>query len=223
MKRTANPELDKLILQHLSDKYKLKEKREGIHLSSLVYCLTRGWYDLRARIEPTEREILLWALGYGLQEVLTPSNASTPILEYEGIIYRPDMLFELNGMLVELKTTRTSIKTATLALPDTWLSYIKGGCKIRDTKKYELAGLYMMGNYAPPFPLLYSETLEFDNEEIEEQWAHLLVRRDIYRGSISSNIPPKPFTYCYEWECRDCRYRLLCETIAGRSSNGYQG
>lgn len=153
MIRTANPNMDNRILEYLSTKYKLSEKREGIHLSSLVYCLTRGTLDLFKQIEPTKEELLLWTLGYGLQEVLTPPDATAPVIEHHiagydlPLIYRPDMELKIGNLTVEVKTTRQSLKKAKVALPETWLKYIMGGCVIRGINSYELSGLYMMGNY----------------------------------------------------------------------------
>lgn len=215
MKRTPNPVLDRLIIDHLAKKYKLKEKREGIHLSTLVYCLTRSFYDLTMPIEPTDEELMLWALGYGLQEVLTPAEATTPTFEEEGIVYRPDMVFEMEGFTLELKTTRASLKKNLLNLPETWVEYIMGGCHIRKIKSYELSGLYLMGNYAPPFPQIYSETLSFNKTELDENWERILLRRSAYQAAIDRDTPPTPYRWNKEWECNNCRYSTVCSAVEG--------
>ncbi len=213
MKRLPNPALDRLILNHLVEKYKLKQPREEIHLSTLIYCLTRSFFDQIAPVEPTDEEVMLWALGYGLQDVLTPAAATTPIFEEDGIIFRPDMVFELGNFLVELKTTRQSLKRAKEALPETWIEYIMGGCHIRNINQYELSGLYMMGSYAPPFPEIYSETLIFEQEELDDNWSYILGRKKVYETALALNEPPTPFMYCKEWECRNCRYKLQCDAL----------
>lgn len=200
------------MLDGLADKYKLREKREGIHLSTLVYCLTRSFFDQQAPVEPTDNEIMLWALGYGLQEVLTPKQATTPIFELEGIVYRPDMVFEVGAYLVELKTTRSGIKRyAEGNYPETWIEYIKGGCYIRSVLSYDLSVLYIAER---PIPKFKSETLIFEPEELEANWQDLSSRKDIYSTALASDNPPAPFTTCKEWECKNCRYRLQCEAIA---------
>jgi hypothetical protein len=156
---------------------------------------------------------MLFALGYGLQDVLTPPDAHTPTIECEGIIYRPDMLLDLpNFGLVELKTTRMSSKKD--ELPDTWLEYIKGGCYIRSTNTYDLSVLYMMGNYAPPFPRLASFRLEFEQAELDSNWQYLMTRKQIYESHLADNTPPEPYMWSKDWECSKCRYKLTCEAVA---------
>jgi len=213
MRRIPNPELDRIILNHLADLYKIKEKREGIHLSTLVYCLTKSFFDQKSPIMPTDEEVMLFALGLGLQDVLTPKTAATPVFEKDGILYTPDFVFPIDSRYVELKTTRTSLDKAKVALPETWIEYIMGGCYIRGINSYELATLYILGNYKPPFPQIYSETLVFEDEELQANWDNLLSRKKVYEGALESNLPPVPFSYNKEWECKSCRYKLQCEAI----------
>ncbi len=213
MERKPNAELDRLILDHLSNKYQLKQKREGIHLSTLVYCLTRSFFDQLAPVEPTDEELMLWALGYGLQDVLTPANAETPTYEKDGIVFRPDFVLPLEFGYCELKTTRASLKKNKESLPETWIEYIMGGCYMQGVTEYQLSSLHLMGSYAPPFPELYSETLVFEVEELQDNWERIVNRRDIYQLSLATNQPPTPFTFNKDWECKNCRYKLQCEAM----------
>src|SRR4030042_522064 len=217
MIRLDNPELDIFILNHLAETYKLKEKREGIHLSTLVYCLTKSFFDQQSPIEPTDEELMLFALGYALQDVMTPEGAETPIYEADGIVFRPDFYLPYSNELCEIKTTRASLKTNMKALPETWIEYIMGGCHMRGKTEYQLSVLYLMGNYAPPFPLIHSETLMFTGEELDNNWQRLLERKSIYEKSLILNVPPEPFKYCKDWECKNCRYKLMCEALASMS------
>jgi len=113
---------------------------------------------------------MLFSLGYGLQDVLTPPDADAPVIEKEGILYRPDMI--LSNRLNEIKTTRKSAKYHYMedSLPVTWVDYMMGGCALMGTREYDLIILYMMGNYSPPFPEVYAETVQFEQKEIEENW-----------------------------------------------------
>lgn len=227
MQKIENPEMSRLILNHLSDLYKIKEKREGIHLSTLVYCLTRSFFDQLAPVEPTDEEVMLFSLGFALQDVLTPSKAVTPVYEKDGITFSPDFVLELEagkpqpflakgGTLtplkyVELKTTRMS--SSKEDLPETWIEYIQGGCYMRGVNEYELAVLYMMGNWHPPFPEIKSYKLIFDDEELQSNWKRLLDRKDVYEEAIRTTQPPHPFCHNKEWECKNCRYILQCQAI----------
>ncbi|KKN19281.1 hypothetical protein LCGC14_0947460 [marine sediment metagenome] len=220
MKRVDNPELKRLVLNHLADQYNIKEVREPNHLSSYVYCRTRTFLDQKQTTEPTDEEVMLFAIGYGLQDVLTPKDAIAPVYEQDGIIYRPDMSFNPAAseveQLVELKTTRKSAKNHFMDeyLPLTWLDYMMGGCYIRGTQQYDLIILYLMGNYAPPFPQLYCDTFYFDKLELEENWKKIVEHKQVLEEALASDQPPTPFQHCYEWECKYCRYNLVCQTIA---------
>jgi len=214
MERIPNPELDRLILDHLAEKYKIKQPREGIHLSTLVYCLTRSFFDTRGAVEPTDEEVMLFSLGLGLQDVLTPAGAETPVYELDGIMFSPDFVLRIQSeQYCELKTTRMSLKRAKEALPETWIEYIMGGCYMRQVNTYELSGLYMMGNYAPPFPQIYSETLRFTDEELLLNWDHIIQRRDDYLDCLAKNTPPTPYVYCKDWECNYCRHKMTCQVL----------
>src|SRR4030042_7169445 len=97
MKRQDNPELQRKLLNHLASLYKIKEVREPNHLSSYIGCRTKTFFDQQQAIEPTDQEVMLFALGYGLQDVLTPKESKAKLYEFEGVIYRPDMSFEVTA------------------------------------------------------------------------------------------------------------------------------
>ena len=225
MRRRDNPELKNRILKHLADKYNIMEVREPGHLSSYVTCRTKAFLDQKQTAEPTEQEVMLFSIGYGLQDVLTPKDASAPVLEKYGIIYRPDMTFlgteELVGRLVEVKTTRKSAKNHFMDefLPLTWLDYMKGGCYIAEKTEYDLIILYMMGSYSPPFPQIYAETDEFDDDEIDEAWNRLMSNKAVLDTALELGEPPAPFQNCYDWECQYCRYKLVCQTLDSVGDN----
>jgi hypothetical protein len=164
-------------------------------------------------LEPTDREIMLFAIGLGLQDILTPKQAVVPVFEKGGVIFSPDFMFPIGNIYCELKTTRASLKKNLVSLPEVWVEYIMGGCFLRETNTYELSGLYILGSYAPPFPEIYSETLVFDDDEIYENWERLMERKVVYEKALETNQPPTPFKYCKKWECDHCRYSLQCNAL----------
>ena len=214
MKRLDNPELKRKVLDHLSNLYHIKEIREPNHLSSYVYCRTKGFLDQKQTSVPNDEEVMLFALGYGLQDVLTPKDATAPLIEKCGIMYRPDFILSVRQN--EIKTTRKSARNHYLDeyIPQTWLDYMMGGCYMMETSEYDLIVLYMMGDYAPPFPQLYCDTFYFDKIELEGKWQEIMEHKAILDKSIALGIPPVPFANCYDWECKYCRYRLVCNTVA---------
>ena len=223
MRKVENPELKRKLLDHLAGLYKIKEVREPNHLSSYISCRTRTFLDQKQTTEPTDEEVMLFALGYGLQDVLTPKESQAKLYNFEGIIYRPDMSFEVShaevDKLLELKTTRKSAKYHYMedSVPETWLAYMQGGCKIVGTRQYDLAVLYMMGNYSPPFPQLYTDTFYFDQVEIDGNWQVIQANKAVLDRALETGVIPTPFQHCHEWECKFCRYKLMCETIVKAS------
>ena len=211
MEIADNPELSRQILDHLADLYGIKKKREGTHLSTLIYCLTRSFFDQKGPVEPTDQEVMLFSLGYGLQDVLTPKKTETPIYEKDGITFSPDFIFPVEGRLVEIKTTRMSSSKG--EFPETWLEYMMGGCYMQGINEYELSVLHILGNYKPPFPQIKSYHLTFDEKELMENWGYLIGRRDTYQDALDNSVPPQPYSFCKEWECKNCRYKLQCEAI----------
>ena len=210
--------MEQYALTHLSDLYNIRQQRQGIHLSTVIYCLTRAYFDFTQYIQPTEEEVMLFALGYGLQDVLTPQEAEAPVFEKDGITYSPDFMLKMDDTYFEIKTTRMSMDKG--YLPDTWIEYIMGGCYIRDITEYELVVLYMMGNWKPPFPKIYAETLKFDQEEILENWYNIIGRRDVLLHDLDAKRPPTPTLWCKEWECKYCRYKIVCDAIEIGGTNG---
>ena len=214
MKRTDNPELKRTVLNHLADLYKIREVREYNHLSSYITCRTKGFLDQKQTSEPTDTEVMLFALGYALQDVITPKDAKAPVINKNNILYRPDMI--LSNRLNEIKTTRKSAKYHFLddSLPVTWVEYMLGGCYMMGKNEYDLIVLYMMGDYAPPFPLIYAETIYYEDKEIQDNWEYILKNKATLDKSLETGIMPEPFHNCYDWECKYCRYNLVCETMA---------
>ena len=215
MNITENKPLTRLMLDSLATKYKIKEKRLGIHLSTLIYCLTRQQFDQQQPVEPTDEEVMLFALGFGLQDVLTPSDATMPVIKKDGVTYSPDFVLALgSGGLTELKTTRMSAKKADQHdFPETWVEYMKGGCFIKDCETYNLSVLYMMGSYSPPFPIIRSFTFQFDEDELLDNWQYLMDRKEVYVDALASGELITPYSRCKDWECKYCRYSLICQTM----------
>ena len=214
MRRYDNPELKRKVLDHLASLYHIKEIREPNHLSSYIYCRTRGFLDQKQAATPNDEEVMLFALGYGLHDVLTPVDADTPLIEKHGIIYRPDMILSFRQN--EIKTTRKSARNHYLDefMPQTWLDYMMGGCYLMDTSEYDLIVLYLMGDYKPPFPQLYCDTFYFDKVELDANWEKLISRKERLDWALEENVPPEPFQHCYSWECKNCRYTLVCNILA---------
>jgi len=217
-----NTEARRFILDSLSDKYNLNMVREGIHLSSLIYCLTKSYLDTKQTMRCTDDEVLLFTTGFALEAVLIPNLpiVTSPTYEVDGIFYRPDFVvldYEGSGaqpsQLCEIKSTRKGMKKHMEELPEKWLTYQKAGCHMMNTNEYNLYTLLVAER---PKPDLVCETIIYTAEEIEENWEYIITRRNVYRDALEQQKLPEPREHCDPWECGMCRYQLVCDTLQGQ-------
>lgn len=66
------------MLERLRQKY-LTEKPLP-HLTEVIYCITKSYYERVDKIEPTDKELQLWSVGFGLEDVLLKDK--NPALNY---------------------------------------------------------------------------------------------------------------------------------------------
>lgn len=221
MKIQLHPALTKQVLQLLEEEYRLVKPIP--HLTELIYCLTRSYFDRVSPLVPTSREILLFSVGWGLERLLLKAQRKLEPGCCEGIYYAPDFLAftEVPG---ELKTTRIGEDKLTSldpeAFPLTWRQQILGYMKCKEREVFELAVLHLMGNYKPPFPSMSSFRIEVSREEIEENWAWLQARKETYLAFLAQERVPVPYVFCEPWECKECRYAVRCSALAALAQEG---
>lgn len=215
MKMTVNPELESAVLKWIDKKYKLSQSRDGLHLSTLLGCLTKSYLDQCGPIELSKKEVLYFSTGFGLQEVMGPEKQET-IHIYEGITFRPDFeLDELNGRSDtngEMKSTRkraNSIQEEDGSdLPVGWVRYMMGVCKAKGNQHYDLAIIHLIE------PDLKCWSCEFTQEEIDTNWEWIVQRKQAWDAFQKSKAVPTPFAYAEEWECKSCRYKIVCDGLS---------
>jgi len=135
MIRTPNDQLIRETLEHLKKLYIDTNRHEGIHLTDLIYCLTRSYWDKVDPLPPTDEEVLLFSLGWGLQQVLVPREQDAEVLCVDGIYMSPDFI-SLGGVMAELKTTRQSSRRKNpnskeyepSPFSETWVEQMMGYC-----------------------------------------------------------------------------------------------
>ncbi|KKL78130.1 hypothetical protein LCGC14_2027870, partial [marine sediment metagenome] len=121
------------------------------HVTELIYCLTRSWYQRRKPLPFTPREVLLFSTGVGLEGVLLKRHKQQVDGVRDGIGYATDFL-TYEGYPGELKLTRLSAKKGPDELPSTWMRQILSYLKCNNDDRMLLAVMHLMGDYAPPFP-----------------------------------------------------------------------
>jgi len=225
IQRIEDLETRRFILDGLSKSYGLTQKREGVHLSSLIYCLTKAFLDQNQTMGCTDEEVLLFSTGFGLEEVLIPKlfGVECPLYFKDGISYRPDFVLHAEEgidsdkpsiMPYEIKSTRKGMKSYMGTIPEMWVIYQLAGCKIMEVNEYRLVGLLVSER---PVPQLICETIIYEQGDIESNWEYILGRRDVYVEAMRSLKAPTPGKYCNDWECKNCRYSIVCDAIAAYS------
>jgi len=205
MKQTLIEAPRRAILEMLKKEY--HKEFEFPHVTELIYCLTKSYYDRVQPIQPTDKEMMLFATGYGMQKLIIPGRGVTG--ECEGIHWSADQLsMVVDGEVIvgELKCTRMS--TSKTDLPEGWYKQIIVAHLI-------IFGL--MGNYRPPFPDIVVWKLEFTETELIDNWEWLKMRWKMLDLMIKGAVPLEPTVWCMDWECplsskkAACRYQILCE------------
>jgi len=157
---------------------------------------------------------MLFATGGGLERVLIDPEWKAEAKQKDGIWYSVD--FRLLGRLGELKTTRVSAGKAPEELPQGWFRQMMAYCYAEGEAGMDLAVLHLMGNWRPPFPLLWSWFVEFELAELWENWQWLLGRKRVLEGMLSRG-EALVGKVCESWECpllskkAQCRYQMRCE------------
>jgi len=124
MKRQRKLELVQQGLDNLVEEYSKEEREVGIHVSDLIYCLTKSYFEKTNPLPPTPDEVLLFAIGLGLQKVLIPTRFNSKTIVVDNIICSPD--YNSREGKAELKTTR--IKYGKEELPEAWIEQIMADC-----------------------------------------------------------------------------------------------
>ncbi len=177
--------------------------RVGIHVSDLTLCIRKAyWRKMGMQPPATDELCILWMTGYAFQSYMFPAGMELPII-VEGIICTPDLQ---SG--IEVKTTRQSSKRFNLESMAHWNRQILAYCRALGKLDYDLAVLFVCGSYSPPFPSLNCWHIEASQEEVDENWARLKVRKLLLDTALKFGQPPEP--NCEDWESGFCECVDLC-------------
>uniref|UniRef100_A0A6M3K602 PD-(D/E)XK nuclease superfamily protein n=1 Tax=viral metagenome TaxID=1070528 RepID=A0A6M3K602_9ZZZZ len=136
-------------------------ERTGVHQSDLNYCLNRQAFRRLAPKGDTDRETLIFSLGYSTQRWLTGMDKDEPEMEVDGIKVTTDCVAEgdeytaintptgvvySNELPWELKATFTS-SSKPIEENVAWLRQIMAECYVRNTTQAKLTRFCLMGNW----------------------------------------------------------------------------
>jgi hypothetical protein len=210
------------VLSDMRARIGVDTKREGIHLSSLVFCLRKAWHmyridqsdKSRAEVLGTtpDETALVWVIGHSHEAIFGTSSIRGESTEKDGITYTPDFWRPEKGKLelVEMKSTR---KSANKGIEDMehYMAQAAGYCAASGLTECCVFVLHLMGDYDrshPPQAMLKVWRLKFTKKELKDWWDELKRRRNIIIGCIEA-IELDDKSPMYEWECGYCQVRDL--------------
>jgi hypothetical protein len=188
-------------------------ERSGVHCSDLIYCLNKQAMRRLEPIEPTEKEILLFSIGWSTQRWLTGKAKDEDEREVDGIIVTCDDL--VGGTPWELKATYQSNQRPILDQTH-WIRQIMCQAFVTKSTTAYLTRLELMGNWKikeGDRPTLHAYRLEFSQHELDKNWEWMKERAELFTGILDTKaLLPKgvalPLGQGYE--CDYCNYKKQC-------------
>ncbi len=212
-----DPSLEEEMYQRLRDKY-LNDRTKEIHVSDTINCLTKSYFEKTSPRPPTHVELLYFSVGFALEEVILRDGLSPTPESYEicGMFMSPDYIV-LSGGEMDLKSTRMWADTDGIpkkGWPEHWIKqFLSYSYRLlKEGDEYVDYGVGIVYIASSP-PKLVAGKFRFTRDEIIENLAVRLMRKDILETAITAGSPPTPFEYNEDWECNNCRYADRCTSI----------
>lgn len=189
----------------------IEEDRSGMHpsVTDLIYCLTKGFFSQYQPIVHNPQTKMFFITGLGLERALLAKRKEQALYgEFEGIHYHVD---SKDDTLIELKSTRMSQKVLEeRGFPDNWLVQTKSYCKAVGVNKVDLAVIFLIPAKLEVYHITYEDW------ELDENWALMKARRDRWNQAVAEGVPPEPFKWNQEYECKDCQYSMTCRVLSNK-------
>jgi len=205
MKVKEDMELRAALLSDLKNKF---ARRGEIHLTHLIYCPRKAYYDLTAPQHYDDEQILRYSLGLAWQDRLTLPNPNRSF-HVNGIWFTPDGYVESEEGIIPIEAKLTGAKTKPPEEMPHMLEQLKGYCALLGSKHGILVVLHVRGNYRDRKIELKTYRVEFDEEELERTVEELVRRKEELERCLRENELP-PASPQYDWECTNCYYAELC-------------
>jgi len=196
--------LDEMVAEKLED-------RTGQHpsVTDLLRCLTQSWWDAHRKLEHGKKKEVFFLIGIGLERSILAARKQNPTAgETEGIYWHVD---DNDDGLIEVKSFRGNIRKVELpdggfALPDYYVEQVKSYCVMLGVSSVDLGIIYII---PAEFEVYH---IEFEAMELafHRRWLHS--RRDVWNQAEAIGKAPESYKHNKDWECKDCQYKLLCET-----------
>lgn len=209
MRVSKNDALAKILLDEMVTE-KL-EDRSGQHpsVTDLLRCLTASWWDAHRKVENSKKKETYFLIGIGLEKSLLAARKQNPTAgKTDDIFYHVD---DFDQGLIEVKSFRGIIKKVELAdgsfeLPDYYVQQVKSYCVMLGVSECDLGIIYIIPAEFEVYHVVFDEMeLAF-----HRKWMH--ARRDEWAKAELRGKAPESYKHNKDWECKDCQYKLLCET-----------
>lgn len=202
MEWTEDPQLaDKLLELIEAD---MRKDKPLPHVTELIYCLTRSYNDRFDHIPLSPKEVTLFSIGVNLEKTFLKGLRQQERGECEGIHFSMDFL-TVDERLGELKTTRMAPGKNPKDFPTTWNKQLLAYMYTQQTLEAVYAVVHLL---APVFKVWEVAALQ---GEVHENWIWLQARRVVYLDHVERKVRPTPFEHHEGWECKNCRYKLMCD------------
>lgn len=222
MQITADPALKAAALLKLRDEYGMDIQRPGMHQSELSYCLTKAYWNRREFMPPSETEAMLFAIGFAMERVVFKGQEQPEELKLDGISLSLDSL-QLFGP-VDLKTTRMRAAgrkgEGGFQVPEGWkrqmaaYTYAINRLGLATDLSFGIVVIHLVE------PEITAWRLSWEWEELQAHWDWLLDRSNMLESMLAGSNP-MPYQSNEDWECKGCRYLLLCQLYG--STEGRNG
>tara|TARA_Y100000310_G_scaffold343910_1_gene453853 strand:- start:1440 stop:2105 length:666 start_codon:yes stop_codon:yes gene_type:complete len=209
---TQDPSLEREVLDRLRDKYLTTKPHP--HLTELLYCLTRAWYDQRRPLPPSDQELMYFAIGFGLEAVILRVEGERDIesTQVDGVWLTLDYI-DLYGQGADLKSTRMYPDPMTgepkRGWPENWHKQFMAYARLLGSTNFGVVVMYLV-----PAKLV-AGVLSYSKQDMDDNWEWVLDRAGELQMFLDAGEPPPPFTTNAAWECKNCRYRMRCEVLKG--------
>lgn len=207
-----NPQLADRLLDIIAEDMKLDKPLP--HVTELIYCLTRSYHDRFDYIPLSPKEVVLFSIGVELGKSMVRSHRQEVDGVLDGIHYSIDFMDPeggaesamLGGRLGEVKSTRMAPKKLPADFPTTWMKQLLSYMMCQGDTQAVYSVIYLQ-------PALFKTwEVEATQQEVDDNWDWMKERHATYMDFIGDGEVPTPFTYNESWECKNCRYKLICDT-----------
>ncbi len=208
-----NPQLGDRLLALIAEDMKLDKPLP--HVTELIYCLTRSYHDRFDYIPLSPKEIVLFSIGVELGSGMLRKHRQEVSGVLDGIHYSIDFMdpeggspeaATMGGRLGELKSTRMSLKKLPVDFPVTWMKQLLSYMKCQGSTQAIYSVVYVQPAVFKTWEVTATQ------QEVDDNWTWLVERKELYMDFIGKGEVPTPFTYNESWECKFCRYKLICDS-----------